>query len=64
MNAPVCVVAVPSSASLMLIVSCVPATFVAAERNVGGVVSGTCTTLAEPNVELFPTLSVTTTWYR
>lgn len=62
MNALACVVAVPSSGSLMFKVSCVPATLVELDSRVGGVVSGACTMLADPKVEVLPTLSVTTTW--
>src|SRR5206468_2195864 len=61
-NAPAGVVAVPSRGSLMVIASWVPATFVAAETNAGGVTSGICTTFAEPKVLGLPTLSVTTAW--
>ena len=49
-NAPGCVVAVPSSGSLIVIVSCVPAAFVEPERNVGAVMSGIRAMLAEPAV--------------
>ena len=54
------VVAVASRLSLIAIVSCVPATFVAAATNVGGVMSGICATFADEAVIVLPTLSVTT----
>ena len=50
MNALAGVVAVASSGSLIVIVSCVPATFVAAVTNVGGVMSGIWATLADAAV--------------